>query len=273
MRNRDVIINEAPRGPVVNLRRYGWVPSPEENFSDDGAYFSVYRYFPEGPTEDGGSDFRLSRTNYNDETFISIRYVDPFTGRTKYIDDLNGVDKQYAVDHFPEVMEKVKAAYDKIKGNDRTGVTELSDEQRKDIEDKVYMILTTVDDIDASRAYIAVLKKVGIDEESVPLRVEREIINNARKRAKDEETYDIDDLKEYARQYLKQALYSMQSRYDHRGRWTEGASIQSALSNTPVIKSKNGKYYGFRDFNNATQKKLRDFVERKLRSLDEFDGL
>ena len=273
MRNRDVIINEAPRGPVVNLRRYGWVPAPEENFSDDGAYFSVYRYFPEGPTEDGKSDFRLSRTNYNDETFISIRYVDPFTGRTKYIDDLNGVDKQYAVDHFPEVMEKVKAAYDKIKGNDRTGVTELSDDQRKSIEDKVYMILSTVDDISPYTAYKSILKKMGIDEESVPRDVESQIVTAAQNRVKDEETYDIEDLKEYARQYLKQALYSMQSRYDRRGRWTEGASIQSALSNTPVIKAKNGKYYGFRDFNSATQKKLRDFVERKLRSLDEFDGL
>lgn len=273
MRNRDVIINEAPRGPVVNLRRYGWVPSPEENFSDDGAYFSVYKYFPEGPTEDGKSDFRLRRTNYKDETFISIRYVDPFTGRTKYIDDLNGVDKQYAVDHFPEVMEQVKAAYDRIKGNDRTGVTELSDEQRKDIEDKVYMILTTVDDIDASRAYTAVLKKMGVDADSIPQSVEREIINNARKRAKDEETYDIDDLKEFAKKYLKQAIYAMQSRYDSRGRWQEGDSIENALRNTPVIKAKNGKYYGMSDFNEPTQKKLRDFVERKLRSLDEFDGL
>lgn len=273
MRNRDVIINEAPRGPVVNLRRYGWVPAPEENFSDDGAYFSVYRYFPEGPTEDGESDFRLSRTNYNDETFISIHYVDPFTGRTKYIDDLNGVDKQYAVDQFPKVMEKVKAAYDKIKGNDRTGVTELTDEQRKSIEDKVYMVLSTVDDIGVVRAYDAVIRKMGIDKESVPASVEKEIIDNAQKRIRDEETYDIEDIKNYARAYLKQALYSMQSRYDSRGRWTDGASIESALRTTPVLKFKNGKYYAFNDFNSATQKKIRDFVERKLRSLDEFDGL
>ena len=54
----DPIMNEAPGGPVVNLRKYGWVPSPEEHFSDDGTYFSTYRYYPEGydPNEKSNLD-------------------------------------------------------------------------------------------------------------------------------------------------------------------------------------------------------------------------
>lgn len=270
---RDPIITEAPGGPVVNLRRYGWVASPEENFSDDGAYFTAYRYYPNGYNPEEKSNFRLTRTNYNGDTYISIQYRNPFTGRTVYIDDLNGVSRQTAVDKFPEVMEKVKALYDREKSDDRTGVTELSDEQRKSIEDKVYMVLSTVDDIGVDRAYDAVMRKMGIDKESVPASVEKEIINNAQKRVKDEETYDIEDIKNYTRAYFKQALQSMQSRYDSRGKWTNGASIEGALRDTPVLKFKNGKYYRMRDFNEATQKRIRDFVERKLRSLDEFDGI
>lgn len=75
----------------VNLTKFGLVPSPTENFSDDGSYFYVYRV---------GKRVRVSKCTWDGQIFLSARIDDGIT--LKYeeysklphyheLDRLNGV--------------------------------------------------------------------------------------------------------------------------------------------------------------------------------------
>lgn len=265
------VINEAPSGPVVNLRKYGWVAAPEENFSDDGAYFTVYRYYPEGKTEKK-SNFRLSRTNYQDDTYISIRYYNPATGKNVHIDDLNGVSRAVAVEKFPQVMEKVKALYDREK-NEGPAVRNLTSEE----VDKIKEIIFQIVDLTGSSvwsAYEKALDKLGIDSDDVPATVERTIKDEISAELRNKKSYDKDTIKKLAAQYLKDVIEKMRTGYTYGGKYKNGYDLEKALRNGTALiddPSGNKNYIHISDLPDAIQEQIRAWARNRIEKLYDFD--
>ena len=265
------ILNEAPGGPVVNLRKYGWVASPEENFSDDGSYFTVYRYYPEGKTDEK-SNFRLSRTNYQGDTYISIRYSNPATGKNVYIDDLNGVPRAVAVEQFPQVMEKVKALYDREK-NEGPSVRNLTPEE----VDKIKEIILQIVDLTGSsvwNAYEKALDKLGIDGDDVPETVERTIKNEISAEIRNKKSYDKAIIKKLAAQYLKDVIEKMRTGYTYGGKYKNGYDLERALRNGTALiddPSGNKNYIHISDLPDAVQEQIRNWARNRIEKLYDFD--
>lgn len=78
---------------TINLTKYGFVRSPEDDFSDDGSRFTCYRV----------GNVRVSKSSYQDEIFIAGRYEgNPYLQYEEYsklphykaMDRLNGVNKE-----------------------------------------------------------------------------------------------------------------------------------------------------------------------------------
>lgn len=270
---RDPIITEAPGGPVVNLRRYGWVASPEENFSDDGAYFTAYRYYPNGYNPDEESNFRLTRTNYEGDTFISIRYRNPLTGRNVYIDDLNGVPRQTAVDKFPEVMEKVKALYDREKSEEGPAVRNLNDDEVAQVKD---LIVKIMDLTDASvwKAYEQAIKKMGLNKEDIPDSVERGIIKSVVDDFRNSQSYGKEAVQKLASAYLKDVMAKMRSGYTSGGKWKNGYDLEKALSSaSAMIEDPTGRktYIHLSDLSDKLQQKIKAWARNRIETLYDFD--
>ena len=268
----DPIMNEAPGGPVVNLRRYGWVASPEENFSDDGAYFTAYRYYPDGYNPDKGSNFRLTRTNYKDDTYISIRYYNPATGKNVYIDDLNGVPRAEAVEKFPQVMEKVKALYDREKG-EGPAVRNLTPEEVDKIRELTFQIIDLTDS-SVREAYDKALKKLGIDGDDVPLTVERTIKDEISSELRNKKSYDKDTIKQLAAKYLKDVIEKMRTGYTYGGKYKNGYDLETALRNGSALVDNptgNKTYLHLSDLPDATQEKIKNWARNRIEKLYDFD--
>ena len=271
--HRDPIITEAPGGPVVNLRRYGWVASPEENFSDDGAYFTAYRYYPNGYNPDEESNFRLTRTNYKGDTYISIQYYNPATGRNVFIDDLNGVPRQTAVDKFPEVMEKVKALYDKEKSDEGPAVRNLSDDEVGQIKDLIVKIMDLTD-ASVRKAYEQVIKKMGLNTEDIPAGVERSIIKAVEDDFRNSQSYGKEAVQKLAAEYLKNVMAHMRSGYTYGGKWQNGYDLEKALSSaSAMIKDPTGRktYIHLSDLSDKLQQKIKAWARNRIETLYDFD--
>lgn len=268
----ESIINEAPGGPIVNLRKYGWVTSPEENFSDDGAYFTVYRYYPEGKT-DKESNFRLTRTNYQDDTYISIRYYNPATGKNVYIDDLNGVPRAEAVEKFPKVMEKVKALYDKENSEEGPDVRNLSDEEVEKINNLVKQIVSLTD-ASVQSAYAQAVKKIGLNKDDIPQSTEREIVKSIEDEFRNARSYDNDVIKKLAAEYLKSVIAQMRNGYDSKGRWKQGYDLDRALKHSYASVSnpaKPGNYIYLSDLPDNIQQNIKNWARERIETLYDFD--
>lgn len=268
----DPIMNEAPGGPIVNLRKYGWVASPEENFSDDGAYFTAYRYYPDGYNPDKRSNFRLTRTNYKDDTYISIQYYNPATGKNVYIDDLNGVPRAEAVEEFPRVMEKVKALYDREKGEGPAVRNLTSDEV-----DKIREIIFQIVDLTGSsvwEAYEKALNKLGIDGDDVPATVERTIKDEISAELRNKKSYDKDTIKQLAAEYLKDVIEKMRTGYTYGGKYKNGYDLETALRNGSALVNDptgNKTYLHLSDLPDATQEKIKNWARNRIEKLYDFD--
>ena len=270
---RDPIITEAPGGPVVNLRRYGWVASPQENFSDDGAYFTAYRYYPNGYNPDEESNFRLTRTNYDGDTYISIQYRNPATGRLVYIDDLNGVSRQTAVDKFPEVMEKVKALYDREKSEEGPAVRNLSDDEVAQVKDLVVKIMDLTD-ANVYTAYQQAIKKMGLDTDDIPEGVERGIIKSVEDDFRNAQSYGKEAVQKLASEYLKDVIEKMRRGYTYGGKWKDGYDLDKALSyGSAMIEDPTGRksYIHLSDLSDKLQQKIKAWARNRIETLYDFD--
>lgn len=96
---------------TVNLTKYGFIRSPEDDFSDDGSRFTCYRV----------GNVRVSKSSYHDEIFIAGRYegtpslqYEEYSKLPHYkaMDDLNGVDKERITDEDLRQFYQDCAAYD-----------------------------------------------------------------------------------------------------------------------------------------------------------------
>lgn len=103
----------------INLKKYGFILTPEENFSDDGNYFYAYRFQDDDRV-------RLTKCTAFDEIFISIEYRSRDTGFYKFFDDLNGVSRSYAIDHIEEVVNNLKEFLKNIDTIDTVQVVDKS---------------------------------------------------------------------------------------------------------------------------------------------------
>ena len=121
-----------------------------------------------------------------------------------YIDDLNGVPRAEAVEKFPQVMEKVKALYDREKG-EGPAVRNLTSEE----VDKIREITFQIVDLTGSTvwdAYNKALKKLGIDGDDIPATVERTIKDEISAELRNKKSYDKDTIKKLAAEYLKDVI-------------------------------------------------------------------
>ena len=83
----------------VNLTKYGFVRTPEDDFSDDGMRFQVYK---------AGKSIRISKASWLDEIFLEARFNGNVKGLTyeeesalphyKSLSRLNGVSKLHLTD-------------------------------------------------------------------------------------------------------------------------------------------------------------------------------
>ncbi len=97
---------------TINLTKFGFVRSKEEDFSDDGSRFTCYRV----------GDVRVSKSTYDDKIFIHGRYegqqeleYEEFSKLPHYraMDDLNGVCKSSLTDDDLIKFYEDCVAYDK----------------------------------------------------------------------------------------------------------------------------------------------------------------
>lgn len=96
---------------TINLTKYGFIRSPEDDFSDDGSRFTCYRV----------GNVRVSKSSYQDEIFIAGRYkgtpslqYEEYSKLPHYkaMDDLNGVDKARITDEDLKQFYQDCVAYD-----------------------------------------------------------------------------------------------------------------------------------------------------------------
>lgn len=260
--DKRYIVNEDPRGPIVNLRKYGWVASPSENFSDDGAYFTTYRYYPDGYNPDEKSLFRLTRTNYRDSTFISIAYENPKTGKNQYIDDLNGVSKQEAVDKFPQVMEEVRALYDKVKTEGHIG-KDLSEADIEAMSDYLanYSKESGLRTPNSNTAFTAMLNKFNIKDEELSNKDQKEIMDRASRKLRASRTFDPSVVKEIASDYLKNVM-----------RNKDRHSLDDALLlSYGVAHTDKGESIFLDDLSDELQSKIKNWARKRIETLYDYD--
>lgn len=111
----------------INVKQYGFVRAPYEDFTDDGARFTCYYY---DPNKIGDTRVVLSKHIWKDspdpekEVFIAARYTDPATNKNTYFDDLNCVSRQTAIDGLPELKAKIDAFLSTIPEPDKVEVDE-----------------------------------------------------------------------------------------------------------------------------------------------------
>lgn len=256
---------------ILNLRKYGWVPAPEKNFSDDGSYFRVYVYQPEGVNSQEESNLELTRTSDKDYAYISISYTNPITKRVTYIDDLNGVPKEDAVRDFPSVMNKVKALYDKEKSSEGPGGRSLTDTEMDNI-------ISTATEIAGERgetehsAYHKALQRLGIDKDFFPTTQEREMRKKIDANIRNSRTVDKEVVKKLAALFMKDVLERMRTGYGHNRQWQKGSNLEDALvSINPYTENPAGGYIFFTSLSDSLKQKIRDWAKARIEKLYDFD--
>ena len=280
-------LNEAQ---TLNLRRNGFVLAPEENFSDDGNYFKGYYYDPE---HKGDKRFVASKLISDGQAYISVRYYDEDKGSTKYFDDLNGVDYEYAIEHIKDLTDEIDEYKRKIDAGE-VKARELSEDEISAIKAKVKQLME-LSDMSWSEALSTIYKKLDIDDRDLKAeirdRVKKELESEIRNAREDSPAA----LKAVAKKCLEQAIEKIngtKGTWDSRGRWQSGSkpvSPEEAIKNidgyfyissySPNAEEqalidaglKPGQSYRLKDFTDANQERIRNWVKNKIENLYDFE--
>ena len=280
-------MNEAPSGKTLNLRRNGFVVAPEENFSDDGNYFKGYYYDPE---HKGDKRFRTSKLISDGQAYISVRYYDLEKGTSKYFDDLNGVDYNYAIEHIKDLTDEIDEYKKKIEAGE-TKARELSEEEIESIKAKVKQLME-LSDMSQYEALRTIYKKLGIDDNDLKKeirdRVEKELESEIRNAREDNPAL----VKVLAKALLDEVLKLIKGTPGHwgpRNKWVDRIppkaledAIKSNVSTdtydwTPEAKElidaglEKSKSYWLDDLTDANQEKIRNWVKNKVERLYDFE--
>lgn len=250
-------LNEMSR-PVgsksVSLPKYGFVRAPEEDFTDDGARFTAYWYDPEGK---GEKDILATKTTYQGEVFISIRYTLPGTSKRQYIDDLNGVPAEEAIEAMPDIIKQLEEVKKKMASF--TAQT-LTDEQIEEFSNEV---AEKASRNNGWKTAEEVLKQHGFDEDQL----ESSSVMKYRKaweakvKSKFTSTLSKDKIRAIAAELLKTAIHNSHYTYD----------INKAVDDAYTGISDKDGYISISDLDDATVKRMKEWAKRKLTSADDFE--
>ena len=284
---------ELKESKTLNMRRNGFVYYPDENFSDDGSRFQVYYYDPQ---KTGDKRFRATKCLFDGDAYISVSYYNEETGRSVYIDDLNGVPYENAIEGLPKVVAKIEELKKRIDGGELKG-KELSAEQIEEIKNKVLQLME-LSDMSYYQALQQIYKKLNInsDELKSELRdqISKDLEKTVRNARKDNKVL-VSVLAKKALKYGIKLLHGTDGRYDSRGRWQSGTpsidsaeeAAQKACSSYEASAStyssdkeaqalidaglEEKKIYYIKDLTDKSQEKIKAWVTAKLQTLYDFD--
>ena len=241
----------------IPLQKYGFVRVPERDFTDDGARFTAYAYDPEGK---GDQTFIMTKTTYNGEAYLSVEYTLPGTNRTRYIDDLNGVPIDDAIEGLPDLIKKIQEAQKEVaKFTAQTLTDEEIEKFSDEVAEKAAGKRSGAWDIAKE-----VLKQHGFDEDQLEASVAMKYKKAWEAKVKRDfaTTLAKDKIRALAADLLKRAIS------DYR---YSDFNIEKAVDNAYAsIKDKDG-YISLDDLDPETVKRMREWAKRKLTSAEDFE--
>ena len=283
-------LNEAQ---TLNLRRNGFVYCPEENFSDDGNRFQVYYYDPQ---KTGDKRFQTTKCLFDGDAYISVRFYNEETGRTVYIDDLNGVPYETAIEKLPELVNKIEELKKKIDGGE-LAAKDLDADKIEEIKNKVLQLIE-LSDMSYYQALNTIYKKLNINSDELKKELRDEIAKDIEKTVRNARKDNKLLVSVLAKKALKQGikyLHGTEGKYDSRGRWQSGtAGIESAeeaaekacssydVSASTYSSDKEAqalidtgleanKIFYIKELTDKSQEKIKAWVTAKLQTLYDFD--
>ncbi len=239
----------------IPLQKYGFVRVPEKDFTDDGARFTAYAYDPEGK---GDQTFIMTKTIYDGEAYLSVGYTLPGTNRTKYIDDLNGVSIDEAIEGLPDLIKKIQEAQKEVASF--TAQT-LTDEEIEKFSDEVAEKATKDNGWETAKE---VLNQHGFDADQLEASVAMKYRKAWEPKVKNKFTATLskDKLRGIAADLLKKAI----ANYKY-----SDFNIEKAIDNASAyIRDKDGYIY-ISDLDPETVKRMKEWAKRKLTSADDFE--
>lgn len=242
-------------GDRINLKRYGFVRAPEEDFSDDGNRFTCYYY---DPKHEGDKRFRTSKLVSNGDAYISVHYRAP-SGRTKYFDDLNGVSISNAVAGIPDLVKELDEF--KEKELDAFSVVKtLNDNEIKQIADEIKVLMDRAG-LNKYAATERAYHNLGIEYDTVPYDERRKVDNYVRNNS----PYDKVQLEGKVKEVIKSVIHDMSShsRYGFDRKWIDAP----AKSIDDAIRTNMG---GLSEYPDAVKEKVAKYIKDKLEDLFNF---
>lgn len=239
----------------IPLQKFGFVRAPEEDFTDDGARFTAYWYDPEGK---GDKTFRLTKTTYDGEAFISVRYSLPGTRTTSFIDDLNGVSVDEAIEGLPDLVKQIEDVKSKIS---TFAAKTLTDEEIETISDEIAKAATTETKYKVTKT---VLKSHGIDADELDTNASEKLDAAVDEKVgvKTAATISKDVLKAIAKDAFKSVAYQVFVKYQ---------KLDDALKYVYAsVKGDDGNYVSIKDLDKATQNRIKEWVRNKIEA-DDFE--
>lgn len=242
-------------GKNINLKRYGFVRAPEEDFTDDGNRFTCYYYDPE---HNGDKRFRLSKLVDRGDVYISVGYTSPESRRTKYFDDLNGVGVDTVINGGLEKL--VKDIEEFKKGIDEFNkVTRLNDEQVKQLADEIKVLM----DRAGLEKYAAIKRayhNLGIEYDTVPYEEKQKLDNYLRNTEPYNKEKLLQDVKEMIKDVIKEMTY-YSTNYNRQYSYHNPKSPEEAI--------KSAKWH-INKYPDAVQQRVIDHILKHLSTLYDF---
>lgn len=286
----NIVLEASGEPKVINLRRYGFVPAPSEDFSDDGNRFKVYYY---DPKHTGDRRIRLTKLTADGEAYISAEYRNPDTGKYTFFDDLNGVSYTAAVQGLDALVKKIADFVAKLDAGEMKA-KDLTDDQIKEIKEKVSQMIA-LGDLKWDDALNKVTQKMGIDLKDVRTAQRDQLKKEIESAVRNSRKEDPIIVKALAKEFLKVALKNLEgtpSSYVGKS-WKEGKpamSLEDAIKATtrsylriytsPYDKSgkelidkgyPEGVSFYFKDLKDSTQDRIEAWAKDKIEKLYDFE--
>lgn len=244
---------------VIPLTKFGFVRAPEEDFTDDGARFTAYWYDPQGT---GDKTFRLTKTTYDGQAYISVRYSLPGTRTTKYINKLNGVSIDAAIEGLPDLVKEIEDTKAKIS---TFAPKTLTAEEIDEISTDIAKAATRQNDY---KITAEVLKSRGINKEDLDEKTAQDLeaAVDVKIRAKTTATLSKNTLKALAKDLLRHIIYMM-------GTSTKFRTADDVLNQQYIsasAKDEDGNYVHFSDLDKATQDRMKAWARTRFEA-DDFE--
>lgn len=236
-----------------NIKKYGFVRAPQEDFSDDGNRFTGFYYDPE---RTGDTRFSASKLidRQNGQVYFSVCYQDPDNYNIrKYFDRLNGVSIRTAVEELPDLVKELEEFKEK------TLPSLTSIKLTPELKEKILDTANSIGGKTPYAAIVAALEKLGYDENRFYPNDLSTLQYEYKERYFAEPSHE--EIKKIAAKYYRDVVKRMQSGYDYNRRWKSGDDLETAL---------NRAYLPTSELKKDTAEKIKAWVRKKL-SDDDFE--